>query len=60
MKYSRCSNYDCPLRDNCQLFLNYLEDVRKKEKDEVVLAPNLKYECEHNNFEMYQNAKEND
>lgn len=60
MNYSRCSNYDCPLRDNCQLFLNYLEDVRKKEEDEIVLAPNLKYECEHNNFEMYENAKEND
>lgn len=60
MKYSRCSNYDCLLRDGCQLFLNYLEDVREKLEDEVVLAPNLKYECEHNNFEMYQNAKEND
>lgn len=56
MKYAEdaCSNYDCPLRNGCQLFLNYLEDLKD---DEAVMAHNLKEDCEYNNFKLYKEAK---
>ena len=56
MKYANdaCSNYDCPLKNGCQLFLNYLEDLKE---DEVILSRNLKEECENNNFKMYKEKK---